>query len=184
MENGFSFFRIKTEWTGESSDGSLSKRKTEELVLASCYTEAEKVAYAIAEDQNRMRFNSSINLEITKTKIDQILFNLTLSTDSNLIAGLVHNFFEEEDNTGVGMYAVKVMYTEQDEKTGKEKRSNETIYTPATSNTDAANFVKRYLQEYDDTRDFVIRDTKFDKAEAVLWGSDTHKEKVRQFENL
>lgn len=183
MENGFNFFRIKTEWTAEKTDGGLAKTKTEELVYASSYTEAEKVAYEIAENEGRMQFNSSINLEITKTKIGEILFNLTLCTDSNLIAGLVHNYFEEGDDTGVGLYGVKVMYIELDEKSGGEKRSNDTIFTPAASNTDAANYVKQYLKEYE-TRDFVIRDTKFDKAEAILWSPDMHKEKVRLSEQF
>lgn len=178
MENGFNFFRIKTEWVAERSDGGLVKTKTEELVYASSYTEAEKVAYEIAENQNRAQFNSSINFEIDRTKIGEILFNTALRTDNNLIAGLVHNYFEEGDDTGVGLYAVKVMYIEPDEKTGNERRSNDVIFTPAASNTDAANYVKRYLKEYE-TRDFVIRDTKFDKAEAILWSPDMHKEKVR-----
>jgi D-hexose-6-phosphate mutarotase len=177
MENGFNYFRIKTEWTAERNDGGLAKTKTEELVYASSYTEAEKVAFALVEDQGRMQFNSSINLEIDKTKIDEILFNSTLCADSNLIAGLVHNYFEEGDDTGVGLYAVKIMYIELDEKSGKEKRSNDTIYTPAASNTDAANYVKQYLKKFE-TRDFVIRDTKFDKAEAILWSPDMHKEKT------
>ncbi|MDR1090954.1 MAG: DUF4494 domain-containing protein [Prevotella sp.] len=177
MENGFNYFRIKTEWTAERNDGGLAKTKTEELVYASSYTEAEKVAYALAENQCRMQFNSSIHLEIDKTKIDEVLFNSALRTDGDLIAGLVHNYFEEGDDTGVGLYAVKIMYIELDEKTGKEKRSNDTIYTPADSNTGAADYVKRYLRKCE-TRDFVIRDTKFDKAEAILWSLDTHKEKT------
>ena len=183
MENGFDYYRIKTEWTSEREDGGLAKIKTEELVHASSYTEAEKVAYAIAEDQNRTGFSSSINLEIVKTKIKEMLFNPTLKSDTNLVAGLVCNYFEESDDTGVGLYAVKVMYIELDEKTGKEKRSNDTIYTPATSNTDASNFVSSFLKA-NETREFVIRDIKFDKAESILWSAEVHKEKTRIFEQL
>jgi hypothetical protein len=177
MKNGFNFYRIKTEWVAEKTEGDLTKKKTEELVYASSYTEAEKVAYALIEDQNRAQFDSCLNLEITKTKIDEILFNLTMCTDSQLIEGLIHNYFQEEDCTGVGLYAVKVMYIEFDEKTEKEKRSNDTVYTPAISNTDAANYVEKYLKQYE-TRDFVIRDIKFDKAEARLWDSETHQQKL------
>lgn len=181
MKEGFDYYRIKTEWTAEKEDGSLMKTKTEELVLAASYTEAEKVAYLIAEDQNRMQYSSSINVEIVKTKITEMLYNSTLSHDNELIAGLVCNYFEEGADTGVGFYAVKVMYIELDEKTGKSKRANETIYTPAISNTDAANFVKQFLKE-NETRDFVIRDTKFDKAETILWPAAVQEEKNKVFE--
>ena len=66
--NGFDFYRIKTEWVSERDGGNLAKVKTEELVYVSSYTEAEKVAYAIAESENRTQFGS-INIEIIKTKI-------------------------------------------------------------------------------------------------------------------
>lgn len=181
MKEGFDYFRIKTEWTAEKENGSLSKVKTEELVLASNYTEAEKVAYAIAEDQNRTQFSSSIDIDIVKTKISELLYNDTLVHDETLIAGLVNNYFEESDSTGVGLYAVKVMYIEVDEKTGKERYPVETIYTPAVSTVGAADFVKRFLNT-NETRDFVIRDAKFDKAEAILWPTDIQESKVNMFE--
>lgn len=182
MKEGFNYYRIKTEWTAEKEDGSLVKAKTEDLVLASSYTEAENVAYAIAEDQSRMQYSSSISVDIVKTKIAELLYNTTLAHDSNMVAGLVCNYFEESDETGVGLYAVKVMYIEVDEKTGKERYPMETIYTPATSNTDAAVFVKQYLKK-NESREFVIRDIRFDKAESILWPADVHESKVRTFEN-
>ena len=181
MKEGFNFFRIKMEWTSEKEDGALVKTKTEELVLASNYTEAEKVAYAIAEDQNRMKFSSSISMDIVKTKISELLYNDALVHDETLVEGLVHNYFEESDDTGVGLYAVKVMYIEVDEKTGREKYPVETIYTPAVSNIDAADFVKSYLK-HNEIREFVIRDTKFDKAEAILWPVDIQETQANKFE--
>ena len=127
MENGLEYYRIKTEWTAEKDDGSLIKKKTEELIQASSYTEAEKIAYAIAESQNRMKINGLANMEIVKTKISEMLYNSTLTHDNTLIAGMVYNYFEEEDNTGVGFYAVKILYLQSDDITGKEKRTIETI---------------------------------------------------------
>jgi hypothetical protein len=183
MKNGFDYYRIKTEWTAERKDGCLAKIKTEELVLVSSYTEADKVAYEIAENQNRMQFSTSINVEIVKTKIREMLCNSTLCHDNDLTAGLICNYFEEGEDTGVGLYAVKVMYLELDEKTGKEKRSNDTIYTPAISNIDAFGSVERFLQK-NEMRDFVIRDTKFDKAEAIFWSPEVHKEKLQLSEQF
>ncbi|MBO5970104.1 MAG: DUF4494 family protein [Clostridia bacterium] len=178
MQTGFDFYRIKTEWTSEREGGALAKTKTEELVYASSYSEAEKVAYALAENQNRTQFGS-ISIEILKTKITELVYNNVLTQDTELTAGLVCNFFEEAVDTEVGLYCVKVMYMVVDEKTGKEKRSNENIYVPATSNIEAAQFVHAYLKKVGETREFIIRDTKFDRAEAILWPTDVHQEKVR-----
>lgn len=41
MNEGFDYFRIKMAWNAEQEDGSLAKVKTEDLVYASSYTEAE-----------------------------------------------------------------------------------------------------------------------------------------------
>ncbi len=178
MREGFDFYRIKTEWTSEREGGALAKVKTEELVYASSYTEAEKVAYVIAENQNRTQFGS-INIEIVKTKINELVYNDVLAQDGELTSGLVCNFFEEGEDTGVGLYCVKVMFIDVDEKTGKEKRTNDNIYVPAVSNVEAAQFVRAYLTKVGEQREFIVRDTKFDRAEAILWPTDVHQEKTR-----
>ena len=178
MQTGFDFYRIKTDWTSEREGGMLTKVKTEELVYASSYTEAEKVAYAIAEDQNRTQFGS-ISIEIIKTKIAELVYNDTLAQDESLISGLVCNYFEEDEDSGVGLYCVRVMFINVDEKTGKEKRSNENIFMPATSNVAAVQLVHDHLKKVGEVRDFIVRDSKFDKAEAILWPIDVHKEKTQ-----
>lgn len=178
MKDGFDFYRIKTDWTSEKEDGNLAKIKTEELVYAASYTEAERVAYAVAENQNRTQFGN-INIEIIKTKINELVYNDVLAQDDVLTLGLVCNFFQESEDTGVGLYCVKVMFISEDEKTGKEKRTNENIYIPASSNIEAAQFLRKYLKNVGETRDFVIRDTKFDKAAAILWPTDIHLEKTK-----
>lgn len=180
MKEGLSYFRIKTEWTAEMSNGALQKKKTEELVLATNYTEAEKVAYSIVESQGRSDIKSVSNIDITKTKIEEMLFNSTLQHDDKLVGGLVYNYFEESDDTGVGLYAVKVVYFEEDEKTGNKKTSSETIYTPAESTTGAIDFVHMWLKD-NENRDFTVRDAKFDKAEAVLLPTDVQENKSNTF---
>jgi len=176
--NGFDFYRIKTEWVSERDGGNLAKVKTEELVYVSSYTEAEKVAYAIAESENRTQFGS-INIEIIKTKITELVYSDVLAQDTDMTSGLICNFFEEDEDTGVGLYCVKVMFIEVDEKTGKEKRSNENIYVPAISNIEAAQYVREYLKKVGEMREFIVRDTKFDKAAAILWPAEVHQEKTR-----
>lgn len=171
------FYRIKTEWTAEQEDKSLKKTKTEELVYASSYTDAEKTAYAIIEKENRTKFGQ-VSFEITKTKISELLWNPTLVLDETPVNGLVMDFFTESESSGVGMYQVRVLFTELDEKTAKEKRRTESIFIPAKSNSDAANGVLAYLKNIGERRDYVVRDTKFDRAEAILWPLEVHNSKV------
>lgn len=176
MNTELNYYRIKTEWTSEQEDGSLVKLKTEELAFATSYTEAEKIAYALVEDQRRDKYGS-VSIDITKTKITELLYNDILVHDERLIGGLVCNYFDSEDDQ-VGIYAVKVMFIDIDEKSGKEKKSVETIFTPAKSNTNAAACITEHLEG--SMRDYVIRDIKFDKAEAVLWPKDIQQSKMNQ----
>lgn len=170
------YYRIKTEWTAEKEDGSLKKVKTEELVYAPCYSEAEKVAYSLIERYDRTKFGA-VNFEIIKTKISELLYNDILQLDPDTIQNLVTSYFEEGADTGVGLYQVKVYYSELDPKTAKEKHSTEVIFTPARSNSDATSIVLAYLKKTGETRDYVVRDTRFDKAEAILWPNETLERK-------
>lgn len=175
----FNYYRIKTEWLAEKEDGKLQKTKTEELVYASSYTEAESIAYALVEKYERSRYGAP-SIEIIKTKISELLYNSILQEADYLVGGLIINFFEEEDTTGVGMYQVKVYYTEVDEKTAKEKHSTETIFTPARSNSDASSAVLAYLKKVGETRDYVVRNSVFDKAEAILWPTEVYNNQVNK----
>lgn len=172
MKTGFDYYRIKMTWTEEQEDGSLAKVKTEDLVYASSYTEAEKIANAIIEDQQRNR-HAEAQMEIIKTKISEMLFNDNLQHDSELVGGMVYNYLNPDADENVGIYAVKVMIITIDEKSAKEKRTYETIYTPASSNTDAAERIHKHLN----MSDFIIRDIKFDKAESILWPTDEFQSK-------
>ena len=176
MKDGFDFYRIKTDWTSEKEDGNLSKIKTEELVYASSYTEAERVAYAIAENQNRTRFGS-INIEIVKTKISDVICNEILESGETLMQGLVEQYFEEGEDSGVGLYAVKIIEFILDEVTGVTKRTTETLYVPALSNADATLRINKLLSKT--LSEYVIRDVKFDKAAAIYWPVEVYQSKLR-----
>lgn len=173
---GFNYYRIKTNWLAEKEDGSLEKARTEELVFASSYTEAEILAHDLIEKYQRSKFGTP-TFEIIKTKIDDLLYSEVLSVDDVMTSHHICCYFEEADNTGVGLYQVKVYYTWTDDNTGKEKHSTETIFIPAYSNTDATKLVLAFLEKSGETRDYIVRDTKFDKAEAIFW-SQEHYERV------
>ena len=94
MEQGSFFFRIKMEWIREAHDGTLQKAKTEELAYVTTYTEAEKIAYALINDEDRTKYGI-VNYEIMKTKISEMLYNETLEHDDVLVGGLVLKYFTE-----------------------------------------------------------------------------------------
>ena len=172
-----SYYRVKTECTVENENCALEKKKIEELVLASCYTEAETLLYAITEALNRTRFGS-ISYEIIKTKISDVVFNEVLTQDEP-IKDFAVNCFSEDETSGVGLYSVKVIFFTIDEKSAKEKQTVETLYIPAESNADATERIEKHLK--DTMSDFVIRDVKFDKAEAIYWPLEAQKEKTEKF---
>ena len=173
------YYRIKTEYTEELDGGALGKRKVEDLVFATSYTEAEKVAYALIEHLSRTQFSDNIDIEIVKTKIGEVLYNNILVPEENLVCGLKHTYFEDEEDSGVGLYAVKVLLSTIDEKTAKQKKTTETIYVPAESNTHAAEMINAYLAVVEG-RDFVVRDIKFDKAASITWPVDVYEKKCKQ----
>lgn len=176
-EKTLHYFRIKTECTVELPNGALAKKKIEELVLAANYTEAEKITHALISALNRTQFGS-VNYEIVKTKISDVLFNDTFAQEET-VQGFCCNYFEEDENSGVGLYVVKVVFITVDERTAKEKKTIEDYYVPALSNADATDKISKYLGK--GMSDFVIRDAKFDKAEAIYWPLDVHKSKVEAF---
>lgn len=161
-----SFFRIKTEWTKEMENGGLGKVKTEELVMAANYSDAETTAYAIAEDQHRGRYGS-FNIEIVKTNIDMIHINDVMMKDDVQINGNTCLYFQEGDETGTGLYAVKVILFTKEEGNEKTKKCAQVVYVPAVSNAMATKEVEDMMEGNATVEDYVIRDAKFDKAEAI-----------------
>lgn len=171
------YFRLKTTWTAEKEDGGLEKVTTEELVLAETFGNAEEILYALAETQNRTQY-APIAYDIVKTKIEDVIWNDSLTADENLVHGLCMNFFSQPEDSGMGLYAVKIMYVERDERTAKDKRTQEIVYVPANSNLAASECVEAYLKKQGETRYHVIRDVKYDKVEAILWPVDVYQFKT------
>lgn len=176
---GFNFYRIKTDWITEKEDGNLTKVRTEELVYASSYTEAESIAAELISKYERTKFGAC-NYEIIRTKISELIYNDILSTDEATVGGLLCSFFAESEDSGVGLYQVKVLYSWVDEVTAKEKHASDVIFTPANSNVAATEAVVAYLKKVGETRQYIVRDTRFDKAEAILWPTEVYQNKVNQ----
>lgn len=175
MENGFNFYRIKMAYKETNDLGAIVNVKTEDLVMASCYTEAEKIAYKLAEGKDEF---GGVDYEIVRTKISEIAYNDTFATDTQLTCGLVTYFFEEEEETEVGLYQVNLVYYAIDEKTGKTKPQNETIFIPALSSSEVVNNIHSHLKQVGETRDYTIRNVKYDKAQSVMVTPDTHQKNI------
>ena len=174
-------FRIKTTWLCEEKEsGALKKTKSEELVEAVNYTEAEKVAYAIAENEQRCVFDE---VDIAIQRIDNvsaILYQPVLEKDDNLLEGLVYTYFSETEDSEVGLYSVKVNATELDEATNKEKETSRIILIPAKSNGEASKLAKLYAKQVLGIHDARVKDVKFDRCSAILLTPKSYEKITRE----
>lgn len=175
MNSGFFYFRIKMQWKGVSDDGSIVKKKTEDLVYATSYTEAEKIAYALIESESREAYEPIFNLEITKVKMEDLIYNNTLESDSSLVGGMVYSFFRHGAD-GEGFYNVCVVTITIDERTAKEKMQRRVFFVPAQSNADATSKILKHLPD----ADVIVRDVKFDNAQSILLPTTTYQQKANE----
>ena len=176
MSKDFNYFRIKMAYKGTNDLGAIVPIKSEDLVMATCYTEAEQIAYKLTEGKDEF---GDVDVEIVRTKISEVAYNDTFATDTELICGLISYFFEESEDTEVGLYQVSLVYYDVDEKTGKTKSSNSTIYVPAYSSSEAIENIRTYLKRAGETREYTIRNVKYDKAQSVMVTPETHQNNIR-----
>lgn len=106
MSKDFNYFRIKMAYKGANDLGAIVPIKSEDLVMATCYTEAEQIAYKLAEGKDEF---GDVDIEIVRTKISEVAYNDTFATDTELICGLISYFFEESEDTEVGLYCIKYL---------------------------------------------------------------------------
>lgn len=178
MNKEFEFYRIKMAFKTEDENGAIIPVKTEDLVMATCYTEAEKIAYRLMEGKDQF---GDVTYEIIKTKITNIVYNNTFQTDETLISGLISYYFEEPEDTEVGLYAVSANVNYIDEKTGKIKPQKETIYLPAESPRQAIVNASTYMNNVFSTADgYTIRNVKYDKAQSVMVTQPVHQANINQ----
>lgn len=178
MNTGIEFYRLRFEYMGEDSDGKLATKKEDDLVIAVNYTDAEALAFEMMEEMKQ--YNDSVKYEIVKAKIPELLFTDTFSTDKEYKENYVLYFFSEGEDEAA-LFAVNVKYTEISDN-GKEKSKKENIYVAASSPKEAYDFVSKYLAKVE-TRDWAIRDVKFDKASSVLVTEEMHKNNLFKSEN-
>lgn len=172
MKQEFNFYRIKMAFRDEAVDGAIVPVKTEDLVMATCYSEAEQIAYRLMEGKDRF---GNVAYEITKTKIEKVYYNNTFHTDDTLTGGLITYFFEEDIDTEVGLYAVDAVVYILDEKTGKTKANRVVIYVPASYSSEAIKDAKNIISDEYTGCDFCVRNVKYDRAQSVMVTPETHQ---------
>lgn len=172
-------FRIKTSWLCEDKgSGALKKTKSEELVEAINYTEAEKVANAIAEKEQRFVFEMDIAIQRVDN-VNAILYQPVLEKDEKLLEGFVNTYFSAEEDSEIGLYSVKVNATEIDANF-KEKETSRIIFIPATSNGEASKLAKLYAKKVLGIPDARVKDVKFDRCSAMLLTPGTYEKITKE----
>ena len=79
MSKDFNYFRIKMAYKGTNDLGAIVPIKSEDLVMATCYTEAEQIAYKLTEGKDEF---GDVDVEIGLTKISEVAFNVTCASDT------------------------------------------------------------------------------------------------------
>lgn len=162
-------------YMAEAEDGSIVSVKSEDLVMATCYTDAETIAMELMKGKDTF---GEAAYEIVKTKITTLLYNKTLSVDQNLVHGLVTYYFEEGEESEVGLYAVSAVIGIEDEKTGKVKFGKVTVHVPAGSPGEAVKHASAYIDNAYMYVSVSIRNVKYDKAQSILVTTLTHQGNV------
>jgi hypothetical protein len=158
-----------------ADNGAIVTVKSEDLVMASSYTEAEAIAYKLSEGKDEF---GEVSIEIIKTKIDEIAFNEAFLVDEHLTCGLVTYYFEDTEETEVGLYQTQITFYDLDERTGKTKSTTETIFVPANSSSEAIENIHKYLKQVQETREYSIRNVKYDKAQSVMVSVEEHQKNI------
>lgn len=180
MNNGMDFYRLRFEFIGEDETGKLITKKQEDLVVAVNYTDAETIALEIMNDMAMTQFDDRVKYEIIKTKISEIMLTNVFSIDEEFKRKYILYYLTEGEEEA-GLFAVTVVYTEINDN-DKPKKTKEDIYVAAANPKEAYTFVQKYLNHVE-TRDWVIRNVKFDKASSVLITEDMHKSNTYKSES-
>lgn len=170
------FYRIKLTYKGEANDGAIVTVKSETLVMAVNYTDAETIAVELMKGHDSF---GEVTYEIVQTKIEDVLYNEVFETDGNLVCGLIEYFFSESEDTETGLYAVTAIGAYYDNH-DKEKNERHTFYVPATSPSNAVKFVTKFISDkYTQWHNFTIRSVKYDNASSVMVTPEIHQMNVR-----
>lgn len=161
-------YRLKFAYKGVEDDGSVKLFKVECLAECTSYTEAEKVAYAIADRENMSRFDD-YTYEIIKTKLTtgQIVDNGTLEHSQTLVCGLTEHFFRGDYD---GMFLIKAKSECVDEK-GKTKGVTDEYLVCDKTIVSAINCIKQHLQSIAPASTTTVLSSKLDMADKLLVSS-------------
>lgn len=75
MSKDFNYFRIKMAYKGTNDLGAIVPIKSEDLVMATCYTEAEQIAYKLTEGKDEF---GDVDVELSAPKFQKLLITIHL----------------------------------------------------------------------------------------------------------
>lgn len=162
MNTPTNFYRIKMSWLHTNAEGKEEKLKTEDLVEATCYTEAEKIAHALVREQQRDAIQEP-EYEIVKTKVEYLRMSNILQVDGPL-QSLMYAYFNDAEGCTDGLYSVKVRYEEGLNDKGDRTFRTKTVWVIARSSDHAKDLAER---RYDGLGP-IVREIKFDPTESII----------------
>ena len=172
-------FRVGFTYSNLNPKGKVIKDKKQIIVSAVNYTDAEQVALAILPDlQNH---SDEVEYEIKKiNKKSEFLLTPAITVNDTTTQGLINYFLEGEENESA-LFNVFVEFEDQNEK-GDPKTSKEEFCLAAYTSREAYDIIQSFLHQID-SRNFSIKNIKFDEADEIFVSAEEHKSYVYKSES-
>ena len=173
-------FRLKFAYKYQNDNGEVKKAKTEAFAECETYTDAEKLVYAIVEQNGWGQFGlPEYEIIKTKYKVKDFIDNKVTCEDTygNDLEGRVECYFSKDND---GFFVIKVKFIHIDENTGKEKYTSQVFVVAEESINSAIVTLRNYLRR--SMTDFIIVDSKLDPAENIYLFPESYTSIVERYE--
>lgn len=167
---GSTLFKIKFAFKETDENGKEVKNKLEVIAQCENYTDAEKLAYALAEDYEMAKIEP-FSYEIVKLKftVHDVIYTDAISYQKEVIThGFIQSYFEDETSN---IYVINIVI--YGEKGVKVKR---TYCVPAADAASAINYLKNDMASHGYAKDdYNIVSAKMDNAIEMYLLPKTHE---------
>lgn len=179
MNQNSTFFRIAFSYTDLGTDGKTIKAKKHVIVSAVNYTDAETVAVSIIPDLQT--HSDNVDYEIKRVnKKSEFILTPAISINGSLTEGLINYYLAGEEKE-MSMFNVYVEFQDVNDK-GKLKTSKEEFLLATANSKEAFDIIQNFIKKVD-TREFMIKDIKFEPADELFVTDSEHKSYVSKSES-
>ncbi|MGL5690341.1 MAG: DUF4494 family protein [Bacteroidales bacterium] len=177
--NDINFYKVSSSFKVVDENGATVGKKATLLIQGVSLGDAEKSAKELLKDFTE--FEDTIVVSKAEiSKVNDFLFNDNFTVDSGkLINNLIELTFEDTETTC--LYGVNVEYYDPE---ATRKRSKDTIYVPEEDPTKAIAFVKKFLTNIGETRDFKFLGVQQTDFSSILLTDTTYKSIVGRYDSL